>query len=691
MSFYYKIAFGGIKKNKQLYYPYMLAGSVMVMIFYIFSYLNYSEVVANLPGKDMLPVLFNVGSKVIALFSVPFLFYTNSALIKKRQKELGLYNILGMNKKNIFYVLLFETAITYLIVVVSGIIFGIAFSKVAELGLVNIMNKEVNFNFYIDWKSFGETFIVFAFIYFLILLNQMRLIHKNDPIKLLNSDTEGEKPPKSNGFLSVLSLVALIVSYIIIGRMTFPVNKVSAAIALILFFIGTFGVFICLSVSICKLLQKNKNFYYKTSHFIGTSSMSYRMKRNGASLAIICILATLILSTLAFSFSFYKGSIDVIKEHYPYDIGVSIKIPSEDIEGEMLDGESTKDINSEITKASYGKDVKRNEFYTGNMLAVIENGILDLNYNMKDTWFVPGFYDGWERDNKKIVYVHLMSVEDYNALNKTHEKLSKNEVIMASDTVKYEKKTIVNGNVEYEIKKVSKNVPKMSEVRIDGASLHTHGCEQVYIIVPGTVYDFIGGKTGVLTHEERNYLSYNWESDINVNGTDEDREAIYNSIDSYLNALKLDHSEDINHYLKIERMENFFAFAGGLLFLAIIINILFIVVTTIIMYYKQISEGYEDQKNFEIMKKLGITEKEIKKSVNFQMLFVFILPIAIAGIHFIFTSNLVYLLLKYAVLDDRLLLTGVMKVCYLIFLIVYFIVYAVTSRKYLKIINRKVN
>ncbi|MCX4318874.1 MAG: ABC transporter permease, partial [Lachnospiraceae bacterium] len=223
-GFYPKLAWTGMKKNKQLYYPYLLAGAAMAMVFYIFSFLGESQVVKSLPGKEVLPLLFHYGAWAVGLFSVPFLFYANASLIKKRKRELGLYNILGMNKKNIFFVLFWEAVITYGIAVFGGIFAGIIFSKIAELGLVNIMDKEVNYRIYVEWKSVLYSLGMFAVVFILILISMMYQIRKNNPIELLHSESAGERPPKRRFLPTVLSLVFLMIGYAFAAGIKAPIS-----------------------------------------------------------------------------------------------------------------------------------------------------------------------------------------------------------------------------------------------------------------------------------------------------------------------------------------------------------------------------------------------------------------------------------------------------------------------------------
>lgn len=692
--FYTKLAWTGIKKNKQLYYPYFIAAIAMVTVFYIFSFLAESKIVRTLPGREILPFLFQYGVWVVAIFAIPFLFYTNSALVKKRKKELGLYNILGMNKKNIFLLLFWETLITYGIVVIGGILLGILFSKIAELGLVNIMNQAVNYHIYVEWKSIWISILVFAVIFFLILLNMLHQIQNNNPIELLRSDSVGERPPKGRLFLAVASLVFLVTAYCVAASTKhiedpFAFQKCFASGVLIT--IGTFLLFICASVYLCKRLQNNKKYYYKTSHFVTVSSMSYRMKRNGASLATICVLVTVILVTLSFSVSFYTGSMDIIKEHYPSDIGVTVEIPIKNMEDKNSLKEYTEYYRSEIRNSMKNADANSIEDYSANMLAMMTNDRLDLRSDMRHTWFHPGsgFYPGWEEGNQKIVWLRVMSLEDYNRLCETSFTLNQNEVLVASKTIEYTKNEIVRYNGETaKVKKSVKQVPQITYARLDGDRLDAHGCETMFVIVPD-LYSFIGKAEGSAICSERNYMNYQWECGITMQKRDTKLQKLYHQIkDKVKKVSNVTGNKNVTCYSQDAKGEKYYSFAGGLLFLAIMVDILFIVVTALIMYYKQISEGYEDQKRFLIMRNIGMTTKEIKKSIYSQIFTVFLLPLIVAGIHLIFTSNISYLLLKMAVFDNKPLLIKIMFISYLIFAVVYTCMYLLTSKSYFKIINR---
>lgn len=714
-GFYTRLAWTGIQKNKQLYYPYFLAGIVMVTGFYIFNFLSTSDVVHGLPGKDVLPHLFRIGEGAVGLFSVPFLFYTNSSLIRRRKKELGLYNILGMNKRNIFSILLRETAVSYGIVVVIGTFAGFLFSKIAELVLVNIMGKQVNYRIYVDWEGVLATLVVFAFIYLLILLNALWQIHTSNPIKLINSNSEGERPVKSHMFLTVLSLVLIIAGYCVAASVyALEYQFMQIFLTAVLLIIGTFLLFICASVVLCRILQHNKPYYYKTSHFVTISTMSCRMKRNGASLAAICILVTLVLVAGTFSVSFYAGSMETLHKTYPYDLSIRVEIPAEKIGEELTKGAYTQRYRSEIdtiissVMSDSGQDTKQGtitqmqtddagEWYTvhfANMLAMLVDGRLDLGRDMRDTWFIPGsgLYPGWTEGNEEIVWLHVLSLDAYNRLCGTSERLGDNEVFVIPENTAYQSDRIVlnQKGAKMMVNRSAKAVPKMTNVSISlGADwvqddrVTAYGCRNVFLVVLD-LYAFMGKEEGSAVYAQTHYMAYDWEYYWNLPASEEALYAIYDQVE---NAKSMKMAKTAC-FLKLERGENYYSLAGALLFIMVVMDTVFIAVTVLIMYYKQISEGYEDQRRFSIMRKVGMTTKEIKSSINSQMLTVFALPMLVAGVHFIFTSNIIYMLQQMTACDNKPLMIKVMAGIYFLFAAVYSVVYAMTSRMYFNIVSK---
>ena len=293
---YFRLAWTGIRKNKKLYTPYILTCIGMVMMSYIVSFLAGSDVLRSMRGGDVMQSMLGFGFGVIGVFSVIFLFYTNSFLIRRRKREFGLYNILGMGKGNLARVLIWESLIIAVIALAVGLAAGILLSKFAELGMINVLNGEITFSLTIAPQSILQTLALFGIVFALILLNALRQIHLTNPIELLRSENAGEKPPKANWFFALAGAVILGIAYYMAVSIEDPISAlIWFFVAVTMVIVATYLLFIAGSVAVCRLLQKKKSYYYKTNHFVSVSSMVYRMKRNGAGLASICILCTMVL------------------------------------------------------------------------------------------------------------------------------------------------------------------------------------------------------------------------------------------------------------------------------------------------------------------------------------------------------------------------------------------------------------
>lgn len=320
-GFYPKLAVSGISKNRKLYIPYILTCAGMVMMFYIVSFLSQSHTVEKMRGGSIIQETLTLGCIIIAVFSLLLLFYTNSFLLKRRKKEFGLYNILGMGKHNIAKVILWENIIIFLISLAGGLFCGILFSKAAELLIMKILRSPVNFGIVIEPIAVVTTAVVYALIFFLILLNSLVQIYRLDPVNLLKSEAVGEKPPKTNWILAAAGVILLACAYAIALQIKEPLSGIVWFLAAVLMVIvATYLIFISTCVAVCKILKGRKRYYYKTNHFVSVSSMSYRMKRNGAGLASICILSTMVLVMLSSTVCLYVGMDDSLRSRYPRDI-----------------------------------------------------------------------------------------------------------------------------------------------------------------------------------------------------------------------------------------------------------------------------------------------------------------------------------------------------------------------------------
>ena len=348
-SFYVKLAWTGIRKNKRLYLPYILTCVGMVMMYYIVCFLSVSPILATLPGGDDVLWMLQLGTWVVGFFALIFLFYTNSFLMRRRKKEFGLYNILGMGKRNLARILIWENLIIAFIAIAGGLVAGILFSKVAELGMVNILSADVSFSLTVDLRTIGLVLVLFSAIFLLIFLNSLRQIHLSKPIELLRSENVGEKPPRANWVLAVLGVLLLGGAYWLAVTIQDPVSAlVWFFVAVLMVIAATYLLFIAGSVVLCKLLQKRKKYYYKPNHFVSVSSMVYRMKRNGAGLASICILCTMVLVTLSTTVCLYVGLEDSLQSQHPRQIGTYAYVT----DPAMLYSEKTEQVRQLASRAA---------------------------------------------------------------------------------------------------------------------------------------------------------------------------------------------------------------------------------------------------------------------------------------------------------------------------------------------------
>lgn len=667
-AFYLRLAWDGIRKNKKLYIPYILTCVCMTAMFYIVSFLSKEDSVQNISGGSEIQGILYLGSIVIGIFSLLILFYTNSFLIRRRKKEFGLYNILGMNKYNLSRVLIWESIIVYAISLVCGLGFGILFSKFAELIMINILMEGTNFDLKVNFESIGNTAVWFLAIFVLILINSLRQIHISKPVELLKSENIGEKPPKANWVLAVLGAVILAAAYVIAVTVDNPMAAIFLYfVAVTMVIVATYMLFISGSVALCKALQKNKRYYYKTNHFVSVSGMVYRMKRNGAGLASICILSTMVLVMVSCTVCLYTSMEDSLRTRYPRDISVDVEVNdfaavndelvhSIDTKAEAVLGKYSQTAQN---KMSYRiADVAANQ--NGNDFSIITNGYYTSTaYNVL---FVP--------------------IEDYNSLMGQNETLGENEVLVYKTKLSdYDESTInINGTGDLKIKKY---VEDYIGYGVDMSMANS----SVYVFVPN--YDaFIAQFEGITEPNGNPVLSKHYITGFDLDCDDLVQLTILNEIhDSVSSSVSGPGIDSVTTDGIAGSRTLFLGLYGGLFFLGILLGIVFIFAAVLIMYYKQISEGYEDRARFEIMQKVGMTQSEIKKSVNSQVLTVFFAPLIVAGIHLAFNFPLINKTITLLGFTNSGLLMSITAVCFLVFALLYVIVYRITSRSYYSIVS----
>ena len=676
---YIRMAWLGIQKNRRFYLPYLLTCIGMVMMYYIVSFLSTSTTLLQVAGGDVMQTMLEFGQFIIGLFSLFFLFYTNSFLIRRRKKEFGLYNILGMGKRNLVFILFWENSMIALISMVVGLLAGIAFSKFAELGMINILKATVSFSITLDLKAIWQTIKIFAIIFCLLLFYSLYQIHLSNPIELLHSENVGEKPPKANWFLALFGFILLCIAYYLAITIERPVEALLwffVAVALVM--IATYLLFIAGSVTICRILQKNKKYYYKTNHFISISSMVYRMKRNGAGLASICVLCTMVLVILSSTFCLYIGAEDSLHTRYPRDINVDIYLDHMD----QLESPEIEPVRQfmETFVTNYGETMEHTLDYRAiTFSAYFENGNIELDSSSSYAYQMSAISNIWE--------VFFVSLEDYNHLTKEKEILNSDEALIYTTKLEYqgESFTILNNNI-----KIKKKLSDFAESGRGAMEI----LPSIYIIMPrDAIYERLKPLEKLKSDTDRNLLEFHWIYGFDLDASNEKQIQMQTYLEEGLKQLPQAGQNGIFSSFWCEGLakerSGFYGLYGGLFFLGILLGIVFLFAAVLIMYYKQVSEGYEDQSRFEIMQKIGMTKKDIKKSVNSQVLTVFFLPLFASGMHLFFAFSMIYRLLVLFSLTNKTLLIFVTICCFLIFALFYIFVYRITSRAYYIIVSNQ--
>ena len=676
-GFYIRLAKDGIMKNRKLYFPYILTCICMIMMFYIIYYLGFSADFTSVRGGDMLQSFLMLGVFVIAIFSLIFLYYTNSFLIRRRKKEFGLYNILGMGKRNLVKILVWENILTATLSVVSGLLLGIVFSKLAELAALRILGGKTGFAIRVEPKPVIVTAVLFIGIFLLIMLRMIFYIFRLRPVEMLKSENVGEKPPKANWILALIGVVLLAGAYYLAVAVIDPLSAMLMFfIAVVMVIIATYLLFISGSVALCKLLQKNKKYYYKTKHFVSLSSMIYRMKRNGAGLASICILSTMVLVTLSSTVCLYAQTEDGIQKRYPHDI--TMELTSDD----YSETEPYKEIVSEVL-SEYGEEAENVEDFHLYSAAGFQYGD-ELRLSMAD------YSETGTGDIESIRSIYIIDLEAYNRLTGENREMTDNEFLLYPFKADYDYDTIsITGCGTWNVELLEHQPFPVGAAQANAEGSYFIVAKDLSVIQQIEEYRNSlaqGDDSLIATYIEESY-------GFDLSCDDEKQTEIYNTILERIGALtSQENGVEYPHYFidsKAGGRIDYIAINGGLFFLGVLLGAVFLFGTVLIMYYKQISEGYEDQDRFDILMKVGMTRKEVKQSINSQVLTVFFLPLVTAGIHLAFAYPLISKILLLMSATEEKILIIVTICCYLVFALFYVIVYMITSKGYYTIVSGK--
>ena len=665
MSLYARLAWDGIRKNKRLYLPYILTCVGMVMTHYMMSELCASDLLRYMKGGGASHIILGLGSWVIAVFSALFLFYTYSFLIRRRQREFGLYHVLGLGKRHLALLCAIETLITAAVALAAGLILGVALSFAVEMGLRSTVQAEMDFTFAVRGSVVAQTALVYLAIFLLTLVSTLIKVGRGSAVSLLHSENCGEKPPKGNLFVALLGAVLLGIAYFMAVSIQEPMKALALFfIAVILVILATYLLFIAGSVALCRVLQRNRNYYYQPRHFVSVSSMAYRMKRNGAGLASVCILATMVLVMLSSTTCLYFGTEDALRTRYPQDFSIELR----------------------FTKDEGGANEENIRTARGMVESVIEQDKLDVQeqFDTRSAWF-SGLLTGnsFERadrstlmDYERAVDMVILPLEDYTRMTGESLTLGPGEAYFCCPRVAYTQSELHIGELSYQIKG---QLPDFGGFGADSANITT----TFYLVVP----DFDAAIDALQTQDTRYPVVISWQYSFDSGSPDKEQIVFLTDMLAAFAENKdgLAYASYTVESLAFNR-DDFQGTYGSLFFLAILLSIVFLAAAVLILYYKQISEGYEDQARFEIMQRVGMTKTDIRKSINSQLLLVFFLPLLFAGLHLGFAFPFVHKMLVLFNLTNLKLLIGTTVITFAVYAVFYAIVYRVTSNSYYSIV-----
>ncbi len=662
---YFKLMAANIKNGKRFYLPYILSGILVVMLFYNMMAIYYSEGLSHMSGGSDIRTVMYFGSGVVIIFSFIFIFYTNSFIMKRRKKDIGIYNILGMEKRHIAMELFVETATIAITVITCGLITGIIFDKFLMMLLYKILKFKVSIKFTISFQAMFNSLVIFTILYFLTMVYNVMQVKLSNPIELLRGGNVGEKEPKTKIIMAISGFACIGIGYYIAITTENPIAAVTLFfIAVVLVIIGTYCLFTAGSIAFLKMLKNNKNYYYKKKHFIAVSGMIYRMKQNATGLANICILSTMVLVMVSTTVSMFVGEEDILKTRFEAEINVSVN-------SDHLQDNSglEKIIEDEIN--NNGRKITKKYGHTGiNLSGIMKGNELDTEGE-----------DGVHYEYSDITFISLVTKESFkDIINIDTGDIPENEVIIYSSPRYTEKELKLPGQVF--------KVKESFEAGDEFFPIMDNTLANCFYVIANDYNEL--EKVASKLREHR-YGIYSYELHIDIDGTKEQKKQCDDAVTKVLRDKK-DNESDYSAML-VETRENkrqdFYGLYGGLFFLGIFLGIMFLMITVLIIFYKQISEGYEDRERFIIMEKTGMSKKDVKTSIRSQIRTVFLLPIAVAAIHVTAAFPMIKKLLLMLNMANYKLYAKCTIVTILVFAVIYIIVFLLTSRTYYKIVGEE--
>ena len=666
-----RLAKQNIRNNKSTYIPYMITCIFCIAMIYMMEFLRDCPTLDQAVRQaDEVRMIVFTGEIVVEIFCIIFLIYSNSFLMKRRQKEIGLYNILGLERNHIGIVMFLETIITSIGSLAGGIATGIIGSKLALLLLLKLLHIPSVLGFYISVKGIFTCLFMFGIIFLMILFLNLAKIHLSRPVELLRGNNTGEKEPAAKWLMALIGFICLGAGYYLAVTTESPIKAITIfLLAVILVMAGTYLLFTAGSIVILKFLRRRKSFYYRTGNFISISGMLYRMKQNAIGLASICILSTGVLLMISMTVSIYFGMNDIMLNRYPYDVDMSVTSISED-ECQTAIEAFEKAIAD--NKVPVEKSVE--EIYLD--IVCSKNGDQIL---IKPTNTI--------RNSDSVLVLSLLDQAEYKRLTGISANLNDGEIFAWYPSA-VQKDSVTVDETEFTVKKwLDKNPLTCGEDAVSDNA--------VLVVTDEDFKKFDEMRTemykGVSSAPAGEDLTLHLGLDIT--GSETDKIDFGTPVMEVVKDLKknggLSENSWITSGIRQQEYESYYANNGSLLFIGIFLGSLFLMGTAMIIYYKQISEGYEDQKRFEIMQKVGLSRREVRSSVRRQILMVFFLPLLMAMLHITMAFPMIRRMLLLFGMTNTKLFIGCTAGTVLIFAVVYGLIYLMTARSYYHIVERK--
>ncbi len=666
--FYQKLAFTNMRKNSQFEIPYLCTGIFTVCAFYMIMALSYNPQLVQATNSETIVSVMALAGRIVAIFSAIILFYTDSFLMKRRKKELGLYNILGMEKRHIGITLFFETLYSTVISLAGGLSAGLLLSKLVFMVCDKVADMKIGMNFFISWKATGITCLLFGGIFLLSFIFHLIQLRLNDPIQMLKGGSVGEKEPKAKWLLAMLGIGCIGTGYYISITTDNPLTAMSLFfLAVLLVIVGTYLLFTASTIAILKLMKKNKRYYYKPNHFTAVSGLMYRMKQNAAGLASICILLTMVLVMVSTTFSLYTGVDWYIDKMFAQNTAVCFTDLGDDL---------AADIEKNIYEIAEKHDLKVNDMHEMDLISFgavrTENGykVVPASYGYSDTMLLAA-----------------ITLDDYNKLTNKNEKLAENEIMVFGEDAPAGEIDLCGTKVY--AKKHTEAFPKVSS---------NYGFDTEFAVVRDKeLFDKLVSVNEEVYEENASQVSKQFQFDLE--GSNASQMAFKDDMLDKISKLFSDKSEKLAeedqsapYTFSVPNRSAERAFAlqmyGGLLFVGVYLGSIFIMGMALIIYYKQLSEGYDDRSRFEIMQKVGMTHREVKKSINSQVLIVFFLPLITAICHLLAAYPMLRRILELFNLVDLTRFGEATAAVIVVFALIYFALYKITSKIYYNIVSR---